>query len=187
MPPSQDSLAWLGSQQLPHSPSPGPWATLAKPPLGSHCLDATQMPKHPNTAFRAWDPPGWHRSHRAEGSRARSWLYLSRAAGSPRRAARWLCPQPLPPPPPAASRSPGRCGPPPSSRPRPRALGPASPRWFFTASSKLASGVSFELLWAAATRLLCCLQSLPLLMPQGKTSQICQVSNPRPNKREHCN
>lgn len=135
LPLSQDSLAWLGSQQLPHSPSPGPRATHAKPPLGSRCPDATQMPRHPNTAFMARDPSGWQCSQRARGSRARSWLYLSRAAGSPRRAARWLCPQPLPPPPPATSGSPGSCAPPPSARPRPRTLGPASPRWLFTTAS----------------------------------------------------
>lgn len=186
MPLSQDSLAWMGSQQLPHSPSPGPRATHAKPPLGSRCPDATQMPRHPNTAFMARDPSGWQCSQRARGSRARSWLYLSRAAGSPRRAARWLCPQPLPPPPPATSGSPGSCAPPPSARPRPRTLGPASPRWLFTTSCKLASGFFFELPRTAAARPLCCLQSLLLLMPQARTSQICQVGNPRPNKGNHC-
>lgn len=139
MPPTRDSLAWQRRRQRPHSPSPGPRTTHPEPPLGSWCLDVTQIPRQiPNAAVVARDAPGWHRSHRAGGPQARSWLYLSRAAGSPRRAARWLCPQPLPPPPPATSGSPGRCAPPPGSRPRPQAPGPASPRWLFTFRSKLA-------------------------------------------------
>lgn len=48
--------------------------------------------------------------------------------GSPRRAARWLCPQPLPPPPKADSRSRARWAPPPGTRPRPQASDPAPPR-----------------------------------------------------------
>lgn len=55
--------------------------------------------------------------------------------GSPRRAARWLCPQPLPPPLRGDSGSPARCAPPLGARPRPRAPRPASPRWPATARS----------------------------------------------------
>lgn len=136
-----------GSHCRTQTPAPGPAAVHAKPWLSSGSLDAMQIPWAPRHSFGSQGRSGTcaAAAHREPRQRALLALPFGGLPGSPRRAARWLCPQPLPPPPPlpprAGSGSPARCAPPPGARPRPQAPGPSPPRWPATVPTLPASRV----------------------------------------------
>lgn len=109
-------------RQTPNPHGPGPRRDNAqKPWLGCPSLDAMQIPRAPtHTAEGSRDAPGRGQPlpGRKTCRRAPLPLPFGGLPGSPRCAARWLCPPPLPPSPGADSGS--RL-----SEPRPRAPGPA--------------------------------------------------------------
>lgn len=120
-------LSWDGSRlrlQTPNPPGPGPRRDTRKNP-GSAALPwmLCKYPERPHTAEGSRDTRGLGQQLPARKTCRRALLPLPFRGlpGSPRRAARWLCPPPLPPSPRADSRS--RL-----SEPRPRAPGPAPGR-----------------------------------------------------------
>lgn len=123
MSPSPNVLGWPQAPAAdPKTPSPGPRGSTRKTLAPQRFLDTMQVPWEPRRSVRRQGRSGTWTAAAGSKTRQRALLALPfrGLSWSPRRAARWLCPQPLPPPPPPRAGSGSRL-----DAPRPRAPSPA--------------------------------------------------------------
>lgn len=118
-----------GSRCKPQTPSPGPRRSTRKTLAQQQFLDTMQIPWEPRCSSGRQRRSGTRTAAAGRKTRQRALLALPfrGLSWSPRRAARWLCPQPLPPQPPPRAGSgsrldaprPERQAPPPRPGPAP--------------------------------------------------------------------